>query len=193
MNGNASERMKRIPFEGFDLSSFWENNDYYKKEYIEPPPTPAVIAEVEAELGYRLPASYIALMQSQNGGAPVNSRCPTRVRTSWAEDHVAITAFKGIGRHKRWSLCGRLGSRFMIDEWGYPALGVYFGDCPSAGHHMIALDYRHCGPQGEPQVVHVDQEDGYRITLLAPDFEAFVRGLVHHSVYDDELDRLAGL
>lgn len=178
--------VKRIPFEGFDLSSFWENDDYYTKEYIEPPPTPAVIAEIEAELGYRLPASYVALMQSQNGGAPVNTCCPTRVRTSWAEDHVAITAFKGIGHRKQWSLCGGLGSRFKIDEWEYPALGVYFGDCPSAGHDMIALDYRRCGPQGEPQVVHVDQERDYRITVLAPDFEAFVRGLVHESTYEDD-------
>lgn len=46
--------MKRIPFEGFELASFWENDDYYTKERIEPTPTPAVTAEAETELGYKL-------------------------------------------------------------------------------------------------------------------------------------------
>ena len=62
-------------------------------------------------------------------------------------------------------------------EWGYPAIGVYFADCPSGGHDLLCLDYRSCGPGGEPAVVHVDQERGYKVTLVAPDFESFVRGL----------------
>jgi len=42
---------------------------------------------------------------------------------------------------------------------------------------MIAFDYRDCGPDGEPRVVHVDQEGDYRITILAPDFVGFVQAL----------------
>lgn len=76
-----------------------------------------------------------------------------------------------------YSLCGENGSQFWIDEWGYPSIGVYFADCPSAGHDMVCLDYRACGPQGEPSVVHVDQECDYKITFVAPTFEAFIRGL----------------
>ena len=38
---------------------------------------------------------------------------------------------------------------------------------------------------GEPRVVHVDQEAGYRITVLAPDFAGFVRALRPESDYDD--------
>lgn len=173
-------------FQGFDLQQFWNDSDYARKEYVESPPTEARIREVEAALGYRLPASYIALMRTQNGGIPVNDCCPTSAPTSWAENHVAITGFKAIGFDKTWSLCGDLGSQFMIDEWDYPDIGVYFGDCPSAGHDMIALDYRACGPEGEPCVVHVDQEDDYRITVLAPTFEHFVRMLVPSSTYEPD-------
>ncbi len=49
---------------------------------------------------------------------------------------------------------------------------------------MLALDYRACGPHGEPTVVHVDQEGGFAITLIAENFEAFVTGLVEEPDYD---------
>lgn len=74
----------------------------------------------------------------------------------------------------------------MIEEWEYPDIGVYFGECPSAGHDMICLDYRKCGKNGEPQVVHVDQEYDYKITFLAENFEQFVRGLVGEEMFDPE-------
>ena len=53
---------------------------------------------------------------------------------------------------------------------------------------MIFLDYRACGPQGEPAVVHVDQENDYKITHLADSFEEFIRGLEHESLYDPDED-----
>ncbi|HMQ20227.1 MAG TPA: SMI1/KNR4 family protein [Sphingopyxis sp.] len=173
-------------FHDFDLLGFWEDSDWADKEYVEPVPTQEIIQSVEEELGYKLPAAYIELMQSQNGGCPVNTCHRTAVRTSWADDHVAITDFKGIGRTQIWSLCGQLGSRQSTDEWGYPDIGIYFGDCPSAGHDMLCLDYRECGPSGEPKVVHIDQECDYRITHVADSFEAFVRGLEHEDSFDVE-------
>ncbi len=42
---------------------------------------------------------------------------------------------------------------------------------------MVCLDYRSCGPNGEPSVVHVDQESDYKITKLAESYEAFLLGL----------------
>ena len=176
------------PFEGFDLTNFWDDNWYALKEYVSDPPSDELIASVEEELGYKLPAAYIWLMKQHNGGIPVNTCYPCDEPTCWAEDHVAITGIFGIGREKSCSLCGELGSQFMIDEWEYPAIGVAICDCPSAGHDMIFLDYRACGPQGEPAVVHVDQENDYKITHLADSFEEFIRGLEHESLYDSDED-----
>ena len=176
------------PFEGFDLTNFWDDSMYALKEYVSDPPSDELIASVEEELGYKLPAAYIWLMKQHNGGIPVNTCYPCDEPTCWAEDHVAITGIFGIGREKSCSLCGELGSQFMIDEWEYPAIGVAICDCPSAGHDMIFLDYRVCGPQGEPAVVHVDQENDYKITHLADSFEEFIRGLEHESLYDPDED-----
>ena len=176
------------PFEGFDLTNFWDDNWYALKEYVSDPPSDELIASVEEELGYKLPAAYIWLMKQHNGGIPMNTCYPCDEPTCWADDHVAITGIFGIGREKNCSLCGEMGSQFMIDEWEYPAIGVAICDCPSAGHDMIFLDYRACGPQGEPAVVHVDQENDYKITHLADSFEEFIRGLEHESLYDPDED-----
>lgn len=177
-----------IPFEHFDLTNFWDDSDYALKEYISEVPTDEMIVSVEQELGYKLPASYIWLMKQHNGGIPVNTCFPTDEPTTWAEDHVAIAGIMGIGRDKDYSICGSLGSQFMIDEWEYPAIGVAICDCPSAGHDMIFLDYRECGPQGEPKVVHVDQENDYKITHLADSFEEFICGLEDEEFFDDNDD-----
>ena len=176
------------PFEGFDLTNFWDDNWYALKEYVSDPPSDELIASVEEELGYKLPAAYIWLMKQHNGGIPMNTCYPCDEPTCWADDHVAITGIFGIGREKNCSLCGEMGSQFMIDEWEYPAIGVAICDCPSAGHDMIFLDYRACGSQGEPAVVHVDQENDYKITHLADSFEEFIRGLEHESLYDPDED-----
>jgi hypothetical protein len=171
------------PLFDFDLSSFWKPSDYATRQYVDAPCTPESVAAVEAELGFRLPLAYVALAGFQNGGMPRNTAHRTASGTSWSADHVAITGIFSIGCSKPYSLCGELGSRFHMEEWGYPKIGVYFADCPSAGHDMLCLDYRACGPQGEPTVVHVDQELDYTITFVAADFESFIRGLEDGSAF----------
>ena len=164
-------------FADFDVEQFWEPSEYAIKEYVGAPLTDEAVAAVERELGYKLPASYVELMRFQNGGIPRRKNHRTNEPTSWSEDHVAISGIYSIGSEKPCSLCGEVGSRFWAEEWGYPDIGIYFADCPSAGHDMLCLDYRTCGPTGEPQVVHIDQESDYKIVLVAESFEAFIRGL----------------
>ncbi|WP_074822054.1 MULTISPECIES: SMI1/KNR4 family protein [Bradyrhizobium] len=62
----------------------------------------------------------------------------------------------------------------MIEEWGFPPIGVGIASTPAGGHELIVLNYRTCGKRGERQVVHVDQEDDYSIAVVAPDFETFI-------------------
>ncbi|MGE8525491.1 SMI1/KNR4 family protein [Chryseobacterium rhizosphaerae] len=172
-------------FKDFDFTGFWDQSTYSQRDYIEDFPKDEMIASVEEELGYKLPASYIELMKIQNGGMVDRCCFPTTESNSWADDHIALTGIMGIGREKTYSVCGELGSRFMMEEWGYPNDGVYIGDCPSAGHDMILLDYTKCGKTGEPEVVHVDQEDDYRKTFLAKDFETFIKGLKDEDDFDN--------
>lgn len=169
----------------FNRNEFWEQSEYAVKSRVDVPLTDELLASIESELGYKLPTSYVELARIQNGGIPKKTSHRTSERTSWSHDHVAITGIFAIGRNKTYGLCGQIGSQFMIDEWGYPPIGVYFADCPSAGHDMLCLDYRECGADGEPQVVHVDQESDYRITFVAKDFASFVRGLESDEAFDE--------
>lgn len=165
--------------------TFWKDSAYARKEYVEPPPDDETVASIQLELGYRLPAAYVALARVQNGGIPVRTRHRVSEPTSWADDHVAINGIFAIGRDHASSLCGECGSQFWVTEWGYPDIGVYFADCPSAGHDMLCLDYRTCGRNGEPQVVHVDQERDYRIVVVAPSFAAFLEGLEEEEAFEE--------
>ena len=88
------------PFHDFDLNEFWEASEYARRDYVGPPFTAADTERVENELGYRLPESFIALLQTQNGGIPRHTNHRTRERTSWSDDHIAITGIYSIGSAK---------------------------------------------------------------------------------------------
>lgn len=145
---------------------------------LEDPLTDEGLRDVETQLGRTLPAAYVALARLHNGGSLARTEHPAPSPTTWAEDCVGVYSLAAIGRTARFSLCGDSGTAFWVAEWGYPDIGLYIADCPSAGHDMIALDYR---APGEPAVVHVDQEWDYKITVLAPDFTTFIAGLVDES------------
>jgi tetratricopeptide (TPR) repeat protein len=164
-------------FDGVDFDEFWDDRDYALKLYTGDPATDEMFAEAEKALGYKLPESYKALMRRRNGGKPTCNFFPLPFASHAEPDEIHISGILGVDPSKRESLLGEFGSRFMIEEWGYPDIGVAVCDCPSAGHDMIFLDYRGCGPEGEPEVVHIDQEVDFEITYMAHDFESFILGL----------------
>jgi cell wall assembly regulator SMI1 len=172
-----------------DIENFWKD-PYTDSNYcVGPPLTDEMIREAEEELGYRLPGSYIRLLRIKNGGELKKSCFPTTIPRSWAKDHIAITSIMNIGG-KGNSIIGKRGSQYLIKEWSYPNVGVLVADCPSAGHDVVMLDYSECGPQGEPRVIHVDQEadDEPEVIVLASSFEEFLLGLVDCSQFDHDFE-----
>ena len=165
------------------MDEFWTDSKYFTG----PPLRDEMVREAEALLGYKLPSSYVDLLRSRNGGTPVRDYFPTSVQTSWAKDHIALSGIRGIGGD--WGIDSpSRGSISMVQEWGYPDIGVVVGECPSAGHDVVMLDYSRCGASGEPQVVHVETEcDPIQVTFLASDFNSFISGLVSGSIYAAEV------
>lgn len=155
-------------FKDFKFEEFWSDiNDNSRVLDSE-------IIDAERKLGFKLPDSYIELIKTHNGGYVEKDCFPTKTRTTWAENHIAISSIMGIGGKN--DIIEE--TKLMVGEWEYPDIGVVICDCPSAGHDVVMLDYSECGSQGEPRVVHVDQEWDYNITVLADNFEHFIKGLV---------------
>ena len=173
-----SREPQHADFTDFDFSGFWDDCDYSLEKYTGNTPADTEIEEAEAELGYRLPESYKALVRLHNGGLLLDKYFENPLQREWEPQIFGISSIYGISSDKMYSLTGDRGSRFWITEWGYPDIGVAVCDCPSGGHDMIFLDYSYCGPEGEPCVVHIHQEGDYERTYLADNFEDFVRGLI---------------
>ena len=172
----------------FDWTGFWNDVDYAFESYIGKPVTDKDIKDAEAELGYTLPAAYIELLNNHNGGV-LNKNCFINNEG----DCVYVTGIYGIDRDKKNSIFGQFGNEFWISKWEYPPIGVVIADTISGGHDMIFLDYRECGPTGEPKVVRVDQEGDDSITLLADNFGDFIKNLYIsiEEITDEEFQSLS--
>ena len=172
----------------FDWSGFWNDVDYAFESYIGKPVTDKDIKDAETELGYTLPAAYIELLNNHNGGV-LNKNC----FINNDGECVYVTGIYGIDRDKKNSIFGEFGNEFWISKWEYPPIGVVVADTISGGHDMIFLDYRECGPTGEPKVVQVDQEGDYSITLLADSFGDFIKQLYIsiEDITDEEFQALS--
>lgn len=122
--------------------------------------TEEMIAFAEGKLKVTLPASYIQLMQQQNGGELVNKRLEI------GDEVVCVEYINGIGTK---SGEGILLTSTLKREWGLSNKFVYlYGD----GHTWLALDYRRYKGDNPP-VTYIDVECNEK-TVIAPDFEAFL-------------------
>ncbi len=160
-----------------DWTDFFDPSEHYTS----PPLTDAMVAQAERLLGYKLPAAYLSLLRVKNGGAP-KRQCFPIAGHLWSENHVRVNILVGIG--DRWGIDSpTLGSRHLIEQAGFPEVGIFIGWTPTAGHDGVFLDYTECGPTGEPRITHIDSESG-DTQILAANVETFLRGLVDCRPYE---------
>jgi hypothetical protein len=133
-----------------------------------------MVEDAEHALGVRLPAAYLALLREQNGGLLRKCRFETPFPTSWADDHLEVEVILGVGGPRGIdAVVG--GSRYLIEEWQYPTIGVVFAVCPSGGHDTVMLDYTRPSADGEPTVAYIDEDRVPR--TIAASFDDFVSRL----------------
>lgn len=149
-----------------------------------PPLTDEMVTRAESTLGLLLPSSYLALMRRCNGGYLTDTAVPTSRPTSWAADHVSVSAIFGIpalgdegsdgtGR-------GVLCTAYMTREWGLPqGLVLLDGD----GHTWTALDYRTGAGEASVVWLDVDAEDEL---LIASSFDELLNSLRPDAEFDDD-------
>jgi tetratricopeptide (TPR) repeat protein len=161
-----------------DSTSFWNDSPANVDQYVLSPPTEEQVEAVEEQLVFKLPKFYVNMMKLHNGGVPHYRYFPVSQAENDGKIHIEILNILGVGREKAHSLCGQAGSRVIIEQGGYPEIGVILCQCPSDSE-VVMLDYRESGNAGEPEVVHVNKAEGYKITWLAPNVETFIQGLVN--------------
>ena len=158
-------------FENVDLNDLWSDEAWGSEYHATEPVSDEMVRELEEQLGYKYPASYVYLMKRHNGGG-LKRGC---VKGTWS-------VIDGL-----WGITGNdaQARRWVFDDWGYPEIGIPIAEGPS-GHTMFFLDYRACGRDGEPAVAEVAQEDDYAVDVLADSFEEFIGKLVSEEENDSD-------
>ena len=163
--------------EALDLTTFWHDSAESDRRHLSAPFDDEMLKSIEEELGYKLPASFVMLMRTHNGG--LVNRCRYRVPDpkEGMPDTVYITDILGIGRDAPYSLCGRFGSEFLIDSRRHnKEIGVAVCNTTLPGRALVFLDYRKCGRNGEPSVTYADAMTGMELPL-SNNFASFLKGL----------------
>lgn len=161
-------------------TTFW---DLGETDLTQPPLTGEMVTAAEADLGVRLPAALIRLLRQRNGGIVADAwdACPA-APNSWAADHVPFDHLHGIAPPGRELSMALQDTGYLVREWGLPSPVVLLsGD----GHTWVALDYRDCGPDGDPPVVYLDADLGQELRV-APGFRTFVESLTPSARFPDD-------
>ena len=95
-----------MAFEDFDFTSFWDDCESALRDYVEAYPDDAMVESVEAEVGFRLPASAVRPARSWVTAGVFAEGWPA----GWAEGWLAApAAVGGVCRASRAGRAGRPG------------------------------------------------------------------------------------
>jgi hypothetical protein len=152
-------------------ASFWHVDI---KRGILSPLTHDMVGAAERELGVRLPADLLRLLHIQNGGVVSDAWDTCQAEPNfYADDYVPFDHLFGIGPAGQTGPLTLLDTAYLVREWDLPTPVVLLS---GQGHYWVALDYRTCGPNGDPAVTWIDNEMNHELQL-APDFRTFVECL----------------
>ena len=148
-------------FEEIDSKELFDEDECF------PPFTDEELKETEKAIGWKLPKSFIALLNMQNG-------CRINV-TAFDESWLSVIYGISLGS-------GGLADMYdnWINEWQYPNIGIPFGETQSAGHDMYFMDFRVVDETGEPRIVLVDNEFDNAVTVVAKNLDEFLTKIYHH-------------
>jgi hypothetical protein len=141
--------------------------------------TDAAIARAEMELGVTLPAEFKSVLRYRDGGDLRLNQFELAFdppADSYASKLYCVDELPSV-RHGDWGNIVR-STENAQEEWDLPAgLVVLCG----GGHWWCCLDYRTCGPTGQPAITHIDvaddPEDAPREIPIAPSFALLLSGL----------------
>ena len=126
----------------------------------------------EKKLDVRLPESYVALLKKRNGGALRLTAIKMRRPKDWPWDHGYVYTFNeivGVDRKNQRSI-----TSFAEEAWSLPEGLIPFA-CDN--HFWLCLDYRRCGPDGEPTITDHDDESAGEFRV-ARSFEELLSRLI---------------
>ncbi len=131
-----------------------------------PPATEAALRGFERRTGLVLPPALCAALQVSNGGRLRRSHLAGVQPTARWKRGLNLHNLGGVGYEE-----GLDWSPTLVEEWGFPAPSLVL--C-HGGPWAMLLDYRRCGPEGDPPVVFCDTDhevDGRPLEwTLAPSF-----------------------
>lgn len=140
---------------------------------ITDPATAEEFGRTEAALGVKLPAELLAVLRVRNGGQLrlTSLKLTPEGRKKYGRKQYSFTRLAGVHPIDSDGLTQQ--TALAREEWELPEGLIPLG---GDGHTWCCLDYRACGPEGEPSLTHVDLE-GELEFALAPSFAEFISKL----------------
>jgi hypothetical protein len=143
-----------------------------------PPPSPSCLADFQAYARISLPAPYVTMLRTTNGGVPVRKVFDEGGRPRVIERFLPLlddpSAHGQLGFYDLEHTAGVLGSRLceLRNEPGLrviPIAALFAGD-------YLCLDFRHDPERPVLAVWHHEESTDFKpsLTTVAPSFEALV-------------------